>query len=46
MKEKDMLKLIFELGVLSRMPRTGPYHVGITNHETTAAHTFRATVLA
>lgn len=46
MKEKDLLKLMFELGVLSRTPRTGPYHVGITNHETSAAHSFRTTALA
>jgi len=41
-----MLKLMFELGILSRTPRTGPYHVGITNHETSAAHSFRTSVLA
>ena len=37
---------MFELGVLSRTPRTGPYHVGITNHETAAAHSYRVSVLA
>jgi len=46
MKEKDLLKIIFELGVLSRTPRTGLYQVGITNQETTAAHVFRTTALA
>lgn len=46
MKEKNLLKLMFELGILSRTPRTGPYHVGITNHETSAAHSFRTTALA
>ena len=46
MDEKNLLKLIFELGVLARTPRTGPYQVGITNHETVAAHSFRTTVLA
>ncbi|MDI6721073.1 MAG: HD domain-containing protein, partial [Candidatus Aenigmarchaeota archaeon] len=46
MKEKSLLKLMFELGVLSRMPRTGPYHVGITDHETCAAHSFRVMALA
>lgn len=43
---KDILKLLFELGVLSRMPRTGPYHAGITSHETAAAHSFRVSALA
>lgn len=43
---KELLKLMFELGILVRMPRTGPYHVGTTNHETVAAHTFRTCVLA
>lgn len=43
---KDLLKLMFELGILSRTPRTGPYHAGITNHETAAAHIFRMSVLA
>ena len=46
MNEKNLLKLIFELGILSRAPRTGPYHVGLTNHETSAAHSFRTTALA
>ena len=46
MNEKNLLKLMFELGTLSRTPRTGPYHVGITNHETSAAHSFRTSVLA
>ncbi len=46
MNEKNLLKLMFELGILSRTPRTGPYHVGITNHETSAAHSFRTTALA
>lgn len=46
MKEKDLLKLVFELGVLARTPRTGPYHVGITNHETAAAHSYRQMALA
>ncbi|MBI4896009.1 MAG: HD domain-containing protein [Candidatus Aenigmarchaeota archaeon] len=46
MSEKKMLQLLFELGVLSRTPRTGPYHIGITNQETIAAHSFRSTALA
>lgn len=46
MTHTDLLKLLFELGVLSRTPRTGPYHVGITNQETIAAHAYRASVLA
>ena len=46
MNEKNILKLMFELGVLSRTPRTGPYHVGITNQETAAAHSFRSSALA
>jgi putative hydrolase of HD superfamily len=46
MSEKNLLKLMFELGILSRTPRTGPYHVGLTNHETSAAHSFRTTALA
>lgn len=45
-KEKDLLKLLFELGVLSRQPRSGHYHVGITNHETAAAHSYRQMALA
>ncbi len=46
MDEKNLLKLLFELGVLSRTPRTGPYHVGITNQQTAAAHSYRVSVLA
>lgn len=46
MNEKNLLKLMFELGVLSRTPRTGPYYAGITNQETAAAHSFRTTALA
>jgi len=46
MKAKDLLKLMFELGVVARTPRTGPYHVGITNQLTSAAHSYRAMALA
>jgi len=46
MNEKNLLKLMLELGILSRTPRTGPYHVGITNHETSSAHSFRTSALA
>ncbi|RLJ07472.1 MAG: hypothetical protein DRP13_03835 [Candidatus Aenigmatarchaeota archaeon] len=46
MNERNLLKLMFELGILSRTPRTGPYHVGITNHETSASHSFRTSALA
>jgi len=46
MDEKGLIKLIFEAGILSRTPRTGPYHVGITNHETIASHVYRQMLLA
>lgn len=46
MKEQNILKLIMEMGILARTPRTGPYHFGITNHETSGAHTFRVSILA
>jgi putative hydrolases of HD superfamily len=46
MKPKDLLKLAFELGVVARTPKTGPYHVGITNQLTSAAHSYRQMVLA
>jgi putative hydrolase of HD superfamily len=46
MNEENLLKLMFELGILSRTPRSGPYHVGITDHETSAAHSFRTSALA
>lgn len=46
MNGENVLKILFELGVLSRTPRTGPYHVGITDQETIAAHSFRTSALA
>jgi len=46
MQPKDLLKLIFELGVVARTPRTGPYHVGVTSQLTSAAHSYRAMALA
>lgn len=46
MKEENLIKLIMELGVLARQPRTGPYHVGLKDHETPASHSFRASALA
>ncbi len=46
MQSKDLLKLIFELGVVARTPRSGPYDVGITNQRTSAAHSYRQMALA
>lgn len=46
MQEKETLKLLLELGVLSRTPRSGPFHVGIRDQETIASHNFRQMVLA
>ncbi|MFH0949501.1 MAG: HD domain-containing protein [Candidatus Aenigmatarchaeota archaeon] len=46
MQAKNLLKLIFELGVVARTPRTGHYHVGITNQLTSAAHSYRQMTLA
>lgn len=46
MDEKRLLNLMMELGVLTRTPRSGPYHVGITNQQTSAAHSYRSSILA
>jgi putative hydrolase of HD superfamily len=46
MKEKDLIKLVMEAGVLAKTPRSGPYHVGITNQETIASHMYRTMLLA
>src|SRR3989338_9023156 len=43
---ENLLKLLFEAGVLTRMKRTGPFHVGMTTHETIAAHCYRHMLLA
>jgi putative hydrolase of HD superfamily len=43
---KEVARLLFELGVLCRTRRTGFYHIGITDHNTIAAHSFRTAILA
>ena len=43
---EGLIKLLMESGILARTPRTGPYHVGITNQETIAAHAYRQSILA
>jgi putative hydrolase of HD superfamily len=46
MNHENLLKLAFELGILSRTPRSGPYHVAVADHLTIAAHSYRQMVIA
>lgn len=42
----DIVKLLFEMGVLKLVPRSGWFKVGIKEPESVAEHTFRTALLA
>lgn len=42
----DVVKLMFELGALKLVPRSGWFKIGIKEPETVAEHTFRTALLA
>lgn len=44
--EKDLLKLLLEAGIVLRTPKSGPYHIGLTNHLSSAAHSYRSMLLS
>ncbi len=43
---KDFIKYFYEMGMLSRIRRTGPYAAGIKNSETVSQHVYRAAIIA